>query len=525
MSGSGTTCVGATAGGTLTELIALGAMDKYLTQNPTISFWRFRYNKHTNFAMEAIEQPFNTQVSFGADVQVTLNRTGDLIYFMYVNIQLPGIKAVIPTPGVCGIGSNQFPCCDPCDPCQDGPPPDDCACCDSSPQEEDDFDFDTFDQIDTCTGLRTPWAHWTNAIGQFLVKRACLVIGGQVIDTLFNDYLFFWEELTGQPGKRLREMIGKRFTRAQLVADSLRSRILYVPLPFFFTKTSGNALPLVSLQFHGVQIHICFEDLRRSIQVSDCDSLVVKCGDCQPINNNDLHARLDTTYVYLDVDERDRFATGSFEQLIDQVQCYTLCTKSCSVRMQLNFNHPIIELIWAVRRRCMEICNNHFNFSGVFGRDPIKFVNLRLNNLPRFTGREGRYFRLVQPWQWHTNIPESFVYCYSFALHPEDANPSGSVNFSRIDNVELLIDLQDELSDEEVTVIVFGRNWNVFRYREGLNWLIVLICIIDILTSGAEKQSAYSKDKSVGKTVVTSCSFVKRMDCAAASLSMAACCA
>jgi hypothetical protein len=471
MSGSGTTCHGATAGGTLTELIALGAADRYLTQNATITFWRYRYNKYTNFALEAIEQPFSSTVAFGTDVQVTLNRTGDLIYFQYVVIDLPGIKAVTPTPGVCGIGSNQFPCCDPCDPCADGPAPE-CVCCPSasSPQEEDIDAFGLLDDIDTCTGLQRPWAHWTNAIGQFLVKRACLVIGGQVIDTMFNDYLFMWEELAGRPGARLTEMIGKRFTRAQLVADSMEDRRLYVPLPFFYTKTSGNALPLVSLQFHSVQLHVCFEDLARSVQVSDCDVLVLKCKDCQPLNCNDLHARVDTTYVYLDVAERDRFAVGSFEQLIDQVQCYAITTKSCQVRMQLNFNHPVIELLWVVRRRCQDQCNNHFNYSGKWGKDPIRFVHLRFNNLPRFTGREARYFRLVQPYQFHTNIPDSFVYVYSFALHPEDAQPSGSVNFSRIDNVEFIFDLQEALSDEEVTIIVFGRNWNVFRLTFLLAW-------------------------------------------------------
>lgn len=462
------TCIGASAGGTLTELIALGAADVYLTKNATITFWRFRYNKHTNFAMEAIEQTFNTQVAFGAEVQVTVNRTGDLLYYQYVIIDLPGITVCQPQTGVCGIGGNVFPCCDPCDPCGDGPAPE-CVCpsgaVTSSVPEED---FTTFDEFDTCTGLDRPWAHYTNAIGQFLVKRACLIIGGQIIDTLYNDFLFMWEELTGEPGKRLTEMIGKRFTRAQLVADSKEDRRLYVPLYWWFTQTSGNALPLVSLQFHGVQLGVCFEELRRSVQVSDCDVLVVKCRDCQPLTSNDLNARLDTVYVYLDVEERDRFATGSFEQLIVQHQNYNICTKTCTIRMQLNFNHPIIELIWSVRRKCMELCNNHFNYSGKWGKDPIKFVHLRLNNQQRFSGREGRYFRLVQPWQWHTNIPDSFTYCYSFAIHPEDAQPSGSCNFSRIDNVELIFDLQDGLSDEEVTVNLYARNWNVFRYRQGL---------------------------------------------------------
>lgn len=475
MSGfGGQSCIGATAGGTLTELIALGAADKYLSMNPSITFWRFRYNKYTNFAMEAIEQPFSSNVAFGSDVQVTLNRTGDLIYFQYVLIDLPGIKAVNPTPGVCGIGQAQFPCCDACDPCGDGPPPE-CICCPSSsapPEDNFDFGVDTFgnDGLDACTGLPTPWCHWVNAIGQFIIRRCCLVIGGQVIDTVYNDYLFMWEELSGRPGARLNEMVGKRFTRAQLVADSQEYRRYYVPIPFYYTMTSGNALPLVSLQFHGVQIHVCFEDLSRCVQVSDCGVLVVKCRDCQPLNAQDMGARLDTTYIYLDVAERDRFAVGSFEQLMTQLQVYTLCTKSCQIRMQLNFNHPVIELIWAVRRKCQDLCNNHFNYSGKWGRDPITAVHLRFNNLPRFTGREARYFRLVQPWQHHTDIPDSFVYCYSFALHPEDPQPSGSVNFSRIDNVEFVCDIQRDL-DEELQVIVFGRNWNVLRFRDGLGGL------------------------------------------------------
>lgn len=462
------TCIGATSGGALTELIALGAADVYLTKNPTITFFRFRYNKHTNFAMESIEQPFNTQVSFGTDAQATLNRTGDLLYYQYVDIDLPGITVCTPQTATCGIGGNQFPCCDPCDPCGDGPEPE-CVCPGQvvSSVQEDDEDF-LIDNVDTCTGLERPWAHYTNAIGQFLIRRACLIIGGQIIDTIYNDFLYMWEELTGQPGKRLLEMVGKRFTRAQLVSDSKHDRRLYCPIPWYYTQTSGNSLPLVSLQFHGVQIAICFEFLRNCVQVSDCDVIVVKCRDCSPLNAQDLIARLDTLYVYLDIEERDRFATGSFEQLIVQHQQFYMCTQNCQIRIQLNFNHPIIELIWAVRRKCQEVCNNWFNYSGKFGRDPIEGVMLKLNNLPRFSGREGRYFRLVQPWQWHTDIPDSYVYCYSFALHPEDAQPSGSCNFSRIDSVELTFDLQQGLSNEQVTVIVFATNWNVFRFREGL---------------------------------------------------------
>ena len=469
----------ASQGGALTQLIALGAADKYLTQNASITFWRFRYNKYTNFACEAIEQPFQSQVMFGADTQLTFNRTGDLIYWTYVVIDLPGIHPCGQSNAKCGdqlMFAQQFPGLSSdstfCNPCGDDKVNDalDSSCCDNATQE--------------------PWACWTNAIGQYIVTRASLVIGGQVIDTLYSDYLYMWEELSGKPGRRLEEMIGKELHHEHLVAESKKPRRLYVPLPFFFTQSSGNALPVVSLQFHGIQLHVCFADLKKCIQTSCSDGIspiVLKTKTMHPLQDQDLRAQVETTYVYLDIEERDRFAGGSFEQLITQVQAYQICTQSCQVRMSLNFNHPIIELIWGVRRKCMDAVNNWGCYAGKNLEDPIKTVHLKLNNLPRFAPKEGRYFRLVQPYQHHTNIPNSFVYCWSAALHPEEAQPSGSVNFSRIDNVELVFEMQDGLStpnsilsdgchptgcnNGDFTALVFARSWNILRYREGLGGL------------------------------------------------------
>ena len=74
----------------------------------------------------------------------------------------------------------------------------------------------------------------------------------------------------------------------------------------------------------------------------------------------------------------------------------------------------------------------------------------------------------MQPYQHHSNIPDCFIYVFSFALHPEESHPSGSCNFSRIDHVDLNLQLQDGLGKEQVSVIVFARNWNILRFREGL---------------------------------------------------------
>lgn len=475
----GASAAGVTTGGVLSQLIALGAADTHLTANPEVTWWRARVQKCTNFAYESIMQTYTGAPQWGSEVQVTLNRTGDLIYWMYVLIDIPAIVAVQQASdnavfsGRCAAAS-RFPWPNACNPCDDPNQVTDCNLV-NDPFQDDckvDSDFDEYDDIDYSSGLKKPYANWVNEIGHVALQRVCFSIGGQIIDTLYSHYLHMWEELSGQPGKRLEEMVGKRMTRAQLVADSSRSRRLYVPLPFYFTRHSGNALPLVSLQFHTVQVHISFTPLDRLIQVSDCDVSVIKCKDRQPITNNDINSVLDTTYVYLDMEERDRFAVGSFQQLITQLQQFSTTGRSSSINAQLNFNHPSLELIWAVQRKCQADANNTFNYSGAFQSDPITRAALRINNQPRFD-REATFFRLKVPYEVHTNIPKNFIYVYSFALKPEEScNPSGTLNFSRIDNVEMRVDIQPEIAGTDVSIIVFNRNYNILRFKEGLGGVL-----------------------------------------------------
>lgn len=442
--------------------------------------------------MESIIQTFTGTVSWGAEVQITLNRTGDLIFYMYILLDIPAIRAVDGCNSASvgrGLGGMQFPFPRICDPCEDGPlnrcntrsfegsgssfRGGSSSSSSSSSSDSDSMSQGSEDSSESRSGCEDegcsgPWAHWVDEIGFAALPRVAFSIGGQVIDTLHSHYLHMWEELSGQPGKHLEEMIGKGYTRLQLIHMSQRPRRLYVPLPFYFTRHSGNVLPLVSLQFHSLMVHAHFACLQNLIQVSDPDVLVVKCSDNQPITNADMCAYLDTTYVYLDMEERDRFAVGSFQQLITQVQYF--CTtghQSEQITVQLNFNHPMLELMWAVQRGCQSAANNTFNYSGAWGCDPIERARLLVNNLSRFE-REAGYFRMVQPYQHHTNIPRGHIYVYSFCLFPEDCQPSGSLNFSRIDNVEFSVRLQPAIARDNVNLIVVGRNFNVLRFKEGL---------------------------------------------------------
>lgn len=437
---------GATTGGVLAQVIAVGAADTHLTGKPVHTHWRGKVNRCTNFATESILQTFTGEPSWGSQVSLKLNRTGDLVSQMYVVLDIPGITAV---PGRSGDASavQQYPVIS---------------------TSEHGVDHEAEEDQD---GVEGPYCNWVNSIGHAAIARASFAIGGQIIDTVYNHYMNMWEELAGKPGKRLEEMIGKRYSRRDLVADSSKDRRLYIPIPWSFTRRSDSALSLVTLSHHSVDVHLAFSPLTDMIQVSSRDVRVVRSRDGQPIGNGDMNAMLDTTYVYLDTEERDRFHGGQFQQLIQQVQQYSATTRSGSLSAQLNFNHPTIELMWACQRKSKAASNDHFDYSGSAGGDPLVRASLRLNNLTRFD-REAAYFRLVQPFERHLNVPRSFVYSYSFALDPEGDQPSGSLNMSRIDSVQLNMSLQEQLSGEEVAVYVFARNWNVLRYKDGLGGVL-----------------------------------------------------
>lgn len=471
---------GVTSSGTLSQLIAIGQADTHLTAKPSVTFWRLRVHKCTNFAMESITQTYTGAPQWGGEVQVTLNRTGDLVYWMYVILEIPGIYAEEVS---AGTQHQTFPSIDTdCNPCKDVN--DSIANgYDPTGSNVDDGDDDNFvADCHMCTGLQLPYATWVDEIGHAALSSVFFSIGGQVIDVVYSHYMHMWEELSGKPGKRLQEMIGKGTSKADNVKASMRDRRLYVPLPFFFTRHSGNALPLVSLQFHSMQVHIKFEQLNKLIQVSPASaadkSVVVRKRDGSSLSNNDLTSMLDTSYVYLDMEERDRFAVGAFQQVVTQVQQYAISSNNQVIRCPLTFNHPTIELMWALRRKCHADQNDTFNYSGANMQDPIDYAALRINNLPRFQ-RESQYFRLVQPWQHHTNIPKNFVYCYSFALHPEDCHPSGSLNFSRIDNVDFSVQVSDPVYNNDDNtcsstneLYVYARSFNVLRFKEGLGGIL-----------------------------------------------------
>jgi hypothetical protein len=428
-------------GGGLMQLVAYGAQDIYLTGNPQITFFKVVYRRHTNFAVESIEQTFNGQADFGKRVTATISRNGDLIQQMYLEVVLP-------------IATSE-----------------------------------------------STYNTWTYGVGNALVKQAEIEIGGQLIDRQYGDWMNIWTELTVPEGKRrgYDNMVGNlaKNTVQRGNMNSTVNQRLYVPLQFWFNRNPGLALPLIALQYHEVKLNLELRNFSELTQQSQTTTDTLSC-------------KLYVDYVYLDTDERRRFAQVSHEYLIEQVQftgTETINSSMSSKNVTLNFNHPVKELIWAHTTATSITNNRWFNYSGTNSgsTDSFQTALLQLNGHDRFYIRNSDYFRKVQNYEHHTRVPRvgtdicgadnlittsgattqylgefddsrrQYIYSYSFALSPEEHQPSGTCNFSRIDNAVLQLKydqtVQTSLATESMNLNIYAVNYNVLRIMSGMGGL------------------------------------------------------
>lgn len=560
-------------GGGLMQLVAYGAQDVYLTGNPQITFFKVVYRRHTNFSMESIEQTFNGTADFGKRVTCTVSRNGDLIHRVYLQVTLPSVEST----------------------------------------------------------TSSAYFRWVNYIGHVLIKQVDVEIGGQRIDRHYGDWLTIWNELTIAPGLKsgYDNMVGNTIHLTGTGHQGTDATTLYVPLQFWFCRNPGLALPLIALQYHEVKINLEF---RRKNECYVSNSAQGTCGSgsvgglesfCVPSLE---YAALFIDYIYLDTDERRQMAQSSHEYLIDQLQ-FTgdESTVNTNIKVKLNFNHPVKELIWVVQRDdVIKLGYNQWNnytdnfdmdsgpgsltdglpdasqlvwtnvegdtepfpFTGVggvdldysdylnalqtddgidgiggsdslggggvssllttnaqvrplgngmgfpganmsnlaptdfsslttaanyadhaglgplnAGRNPVVRAKLQLNGHDRFQERLGSYFNLVQPYQHHTNIPPTGINVYSFAIKPEEHQPSGTCNMSRIDNATLQLQLTP-LAGVGSKIRVYATNYNVLRIMSGMGGLEINI-IITIIFKQDQKAVCHNKTTSCyGKTFV-----------------------
>lgn len=412
------------AGG-LMQLVAYGAQDVYLTGNPKVTFFQAVYRRHTNFAMENIEQTVNGTAANNGRVSVTVARNGDLISDMYV--ELVAKASLVQKTGA-----------------------------------DDDAMF----------------------CAERAIKDVELSIGGQRIDKHYQRWWRLYCELYLDESKKATW--GKMTTPGSLAAG-----VVFLPLIFFFNRNPGLALPLIALQYHEVRL-----DFDLSAEFSQYTD-----GTTFKVHGN---------YVYLDTEERRRFAQKGHEYLIEQLQhtgSDTLAAAGQTKQIRLSYNHPVKELVFCADHGSVSR-SNLWNFTsgtpvltsnigltsgnalmttsqsgaplllaGELGggawteelAGPVDSFKLVLNGQDRFKEQTGKYFNQVQPFQHHTGSPCPGVYSYSFALKPEEHQPTGTCNFSRIDNAQVAI--KTKLLATATSLNMFAVNYNVLRIQSGMGGL------------------------------------------------------
>ena len=470
-----------TLGGGLLQLVAQGKQDVFLTGNPQITWFKMVYRRYTNFSVESQTIYFDGTPDFGKRLTCVVPRRGDLLGPLFLEVTLPQIKYQLTSVSGHKVDLGGGP-------------------------------------VDITTANQN--ANYVTNLGHALIEEVSVEIGEQEIDKQTGEWMHIWSKLAVPPGVKagFDDMLynyppGVVPPNTQLQQQNSVSIggstyqygavKLYIPLQFWFNKNPGLYLPLLALQYHPIRINIKLRPLSQLITFYDtaCNTNGY-CAQPPPlIPSTIVDFRMYGDYVNLDVEERRRFVSNSHEYLIEQIQ-YTpnisIPKETTTATIQLDFNHPLRELIWVVQRDCMATVNEWFNYSPVsiylseLGNSNIDMLQqalLQLDGYDRFEVRDAKYFSRVQPYQYHTNVPtDTFIYCYSFAIRPEELQPSGSLNASRIDSMNLQVALRPDPPPTLATtdpsyvpirgnahIRVYTTNHNVLRIVNGFGGILFKI--------------------------------------------------
>ena len=578
--------------GGLAQLVAYGSQDKYLTQNPQITFFKAVYRRHTNYSVESISQTLSGTKDFGGEMRSILSKAGDLACKMYLEVTLPEI------------------------------------------------DLSTNLQVSGASNYSVAF-RWLNWIGHILIDEIKIKIGGQEIDKHTGEWLHIWNELTqtSEKAEAYAEMVGNVPKLTQIYSSNSNSTTtpckvdaytLYIPLQFWFNRSQAGALPIIALQNSDVEISITFKSLDscmwgHMVQLDSSDTTVTDDYDVAQGSNifssssgfsssttpSISSVKLYVDYIFLDTHERRRFAEVAHEYLIEKVQIKInkdIASGTTQQSISLNsLSHPVKEIIWVTRankfvdKSFTQTRGGHqyYNFTDAFdysgftgtpenywgpglrggrapqnifygastvkirgelnednstnnflggvestsvafndanatvnkdatgyadvmqytpvsginktenrymehllgpalsqpvlasenrvglwsatnnnlklfnaGKNPTTTAKITLNGTDRFSARGGDYFNLWMPHHHHTNNPAPGINVYSFAENPENHQPSGTCNFSRIDDSNLEITaLSTNIQNYTSNVRVYAFSYNILRIMGGMGGL------------------------------------------------------
>lgn len=399
-------------GGSLMQLVAVGAQDVPLIGNPQMTYFKNVFKRYTNFSLESIPLPFNQQVDFGRKVTCLIDRKGDLVSDMVLEIKLPALPE--------GIS-------------------------------------------------------WINGIGHHLIQKVELYIGGEIVDTIYGGFLDIHSELTLPESKRsgYYQMVGKyhHFTR---YSQDNETKTLYIPLPFWFCKNYGQSLPLIALQYHDVKIDVYLNSFskmwysgtsmsNKPSEVSITNAQVY----CDYIFLDTKERRYFAMNPHSYLIEQHQINSQNpvlYQSPLSKAELsLNLPVKELYWVYQANSASTTND--WSNYSYTMDNDQNPSK-----AKEPINTVGLRINGYERFEPREGSYFRLFQPFKHHTSITNKYIYSYSFSLHPEKGQPSGAIDFSWINSAFMEFSHLTDILQGNITI--YAINYNYLQITNGMASLI-----------------------------------------------------
>ena len=438
--------------GGLIQLVAFGAQNILLNGNPSVSFFKKVYKTYTNFAMESMRVVFDKNyIKFNESTTMIskIKRNADLIQNIYFTFEIPEIKKQIKRNNESTIIG-------------------------------DDFRF-------------------VKNLGEVIIENYYIYIGGTIIDKQYGEWLHIWNELSIESSKRYGydKLIGNipevylpdPFNRLQHNSVQIEKQRFYVPLTFWFNKNPGLALPLIALQYHEVEIHIELRPYKEIFTINE--QKPTHWNEYFESATIDIDPYLEVNYLFLDTYERNYFATNAQDYLIEQITRIPIPNINRFATSELTLQNPVKEFVWVFKRNDVDDTNSWYEYIDYNYKDSREYIDVDghcncenytrekeimkngkfiFNGIDRFEEKDASYFNLVQPYQHHTVIPKSGIYVYSFSLYPENFQPSGSCNMSRLNKIQLQTErcLIPDGETYKYDLFVYVINYNFLRITAGL---------------------------------------------------------
>jgi len=317
---------------------------------------------------------------------------------------------------------------------------------------------------------------WNKNIGHNLIDYINVTLGGEEIDKHNGNLFELNYQLTHRSNLDMvyNKLIGNLPELTTYDETIKPSYILNIPLNFWFNKNMGSAFPLIASQYSDLAMKLKLRNINQCGLIESVSGETYSLEDLWNDKNYKLEVSLLVDYIFLDGQERKKFAQSSHEYLIENYQTITynlsnlqsqinqdnlktdlIISNMISMSVDLDLKHPCKQIIWSFQKEkylddkngLLKCIYNNYSININENKNPLQNANITLNGYDRMNKKlgTGEYYNLIQPYQHNTNIPNTGIYAYSFGIFPEEIQPSGACNFSRFGGQSLNFVLDENM--------------------------------------------------------------------------------